>query len=72
MTKYCNACKHNNRWGPRKDLCTAIVKDTDLVTGINIYYSCNFMRATVDCDKEAKLFEQKVTLWQRVKQMTTF
>ena len=63
--KFCKDCKYY-RYGRMVDRCTHAesYKSTNLVSGDSTYDGAIKMRAT-KCDKEAKLFEQKISWFKK-------
>lgn len=78
MTKYCKDCKHHRSFlglaDGSLDKCASPVYPVNIVTGIRYTkFAATERRRNEEynCGPEAKLFEQKVTLWQHVKQLMT-
>ena len=74
MTKFCKDCKYRKRSiipsDGGFDLCVSPQIPTNPVTGKKFTaYASLERRYIMDCGEGAKYFEQKVTLWQRVKLM---
>ena len=74
MTKFCKDCKYYNisMLGPEYATCTSPAIPVNLVSGKKKQAFASLERRFSnegDCGKGAKYFEQKVTVWQHVKQL---
>lgn len=69
MTKLCINCKHIRASDTKADECKLAVSRVSLVDGHTIFEACYSARKPYEsCGPEGKLFEQKESIWQRVKQ----
>jgi hypothetical protein len=66
MVKLCKECKFYNR-GLKADWCTHTSFGISNITGGEKMYTCQSVRQSKICGRDAKLFEKKPTIWQHVK-----
>ena len=66
--KLCKDCKNFKRTLGQIERCTAVVKGVDYEYGNNQYFSAYAQRYTYgSCKPQALLFEPKLSLWYKLK-----